>query len=185
MSKAAELRGLLPFYYDEIREMQAIIAAEGVELDAAADEVEKLPQQFNPETATVAVPLWERELGIPQDAGKPLDQRRSVVISKMRGSGTVTRAMIENVAVAYDKGEVEVSEDTENYKVTVTFISTRGVPANLNDIKNAIQDIMPAHLAIEFIFTYLTFGELDESGMTFGDIEAAGITFGQLEKRHL
>ncbi|CAH1212330.1 hypothetical protein PAECIP111893_03521 [Paenibacillus plantiphilus] len=185
MSKVEELRDSLPSYYDEIMEMQAITAAEGEELDTVAAEVERLPQQFHPETATTAMPLWERELGIPQDAGKPLDQRRSVVISKMRGSGTVTRAMIENVAVAYDKGEVEVSEDTENYKVMVTFISTRGVPANLSDIRKAILDIMPAHLAVEFIFTYLTFGELDESGMTFGDIEAAGITFEQLEKRHL
>ena len=73
-------------------------------------------------------------------------------------------------------------EERKDSTIGITFVSTRGVPPNLADIQSVLSDLIPAHLALEFYFTYVTFAELEAANLTFGDIEALGLTFGELEK---
>lgn len=170
----------LPKYYADSPEMQNIIDVESSEMTTLNAAIVDVLNQYFVDKATWGLAYWERVCGIPTDESKPYTQRRSVIKSKLRGVGTVTVALIKNVAEAYLNGEVEVAEDSANYTINVTFVGKLGVPANLNDIKNALREIIPAHLAIGYEFVYLTFGDLAASGKTFADIEAAGLTFGEL-----
>jgi len=79
----------------------------------------------------------------------------------------VTAALIEQVAEAYDNGDVEVTEDTAIYNVTIAFVSTLGVPPNLDDIFAAIREILPAHLTVNFVFRFYTYAELVDTGLTY------------------
>ncbi|RED64678.1 YmfQ family protein [Cohnella lupini] len=179
--RGKEMMGYLPEFYATSRSMQSILASQGKELDDIIDEVaQKLDQQFV-QTATWGLDQWERELGIETNSSKPVEQRRSVIYSKIRGVGTVTTRLIKRVAEAFDGGQVDVIPEEEAYSFTVKFIDTLGIPPNLDDLKAAIEEIKPAHLSVDYSFTYTTFGALQESGLTFGDIENIGITFGQLE----
>ena len=101
---------------------------------------------------------------------KPIEQRRSVIISKMRGSGKVSASMLKNVAQAYDRGSIEVSVQPSEYRVTIHFRDTFGIPPNLGDLKSAIEEIKPAHIAIDYALRYLTIAEVE--GMTFDEISA-------------
>lgn len=124
---------------------------------------------------------WESELGLPSYQSKPIDQRRSVIKSKLLGVGTVTKGMIQRVAESYDHGEVDVYQEDALYTVFVHFISTRGVPPNLSDIQKAIQEISPAHLAIHFKFTYLTWDELDGLDLRWNGVEELELTWNEFE----
>ncbi|OAB26202.1 phage portal protein, partial [Paenibacillus macquariensis subsp. defensor] len=144
MTAVERLRKHLPDYYDEIVEMDNLTATEGVEFDRLYSDIEILLNESYPETSTIFLDRYEKDLQIIVDKTKPVDQRRSVVISKMRGSGKVSGSMIKNVAQAYDGGMVDVGVDVPHYTIIITFIDTVGIPPNLNDLKQALEDIKPA-----------------------------------------
>lgn len=169
MSKAELLMTLLPPLYENVLEMQLLTQTEGQELDRLVQGLDGVLDQFYPESATWALDRYERDLQIPTNQAKPYDQRRSVIISKMRGSGKVSGWMLKNVAQAYESGGIEVSVSPEEYMIRVRFIDTWGLPPNLDDLKAAIEDIKPAHMTVDYRLRYLTIAEVES--MTLEEIE--------------
>lgn len=177
MSGSERLSGYLPPYYDGVKEFDQLTDSEEVEFDLLADRTQDVLNQFFPESATWALGRYEKELQIVVDPGKPVDQRRSLIISKMRGNGKVSGSMIKNVAEAYDGGEVDVAVVSAEYLIIITFIGTRGIPPNLSDLMAVLDEIKPAHLSVEYKFTYLTWDELNKALKTWDQIDALGLTW--------
>lgn len=170
-----------PRYYDTSRVFKSNLQASGVELDVLKQGIDEILDQFFVPTATWWLDKWEEELGLESYAGKPIEQRRAQIISKIRGIGTVTIQLIQSVAEAYDGGSVEVEDHPETYSFIVRFIDTRGVPPNLDDLKTAIEEIKPAHLAVEYKFRYLIWDELDNINTTWDSLDAHLYSWDQLE----
>ncbi|UNK17641.1 YmfQ family protein [Paenibacillus sp. N3/727] len=162
MSKAEAWLSYLPSYYQEITEMKSIASAKGVELDILAGRLKDMLDQHYPETATWTLSRYEQDLSIPTNLSKPVEQRRSVIISKMRGSGKVSGSMLKNVAQAFERGSIDVTVQPAEYKITIRFMDTLGIPPNLEDLKSAMEDIKPAHLAVEYALRYLTIEEVED-----------------------
>lgn len=59
----------------------------------------------------------------------------------------------------------------------VVFPETAGVPAEFEQIRRIILDILPCHLAVEFYFRYLTWAECERAGFTWAEVEAAEHTW--------
>lgn len=175
MSGAERLKSYLPGYYSEIVETNELMNAEGPEFDLLGERVEELLNQAYPEYATWALERYENGLQIVVDAGKPIDQRRSVIISKMRGYGKVSGDMIKNVAQAYDGGTVDVAVVPAEYRIIITFVDTLGIPANLDDLKQALEDLKPAHMALEYKYRYLLIREI-HNVMTINQIQQRKLT---------
>ena len=161
----------MPREYENCRESRAIVKTEAAEFEALNDAIDDVLAQFSFDTATWGLSHWERICGIPIDESKPVEQRRSVIKSKLRGIGTVTVALIKNVAESWYNGEVEVTEQPSLYTVKIKFVSKLGVPPNLADIENALREIIPAHLAINFEFSYLLIKDV-HNVMTLSQLEA-------------
>ena len=104
--------------------------------------------------------LWERAYGIDTDLSLSAQHRRENLIAKMRSAGTTTVAMLKSVAESYANGNVTVTEYYADYKFTIAFVSTRGIPAQMDKLKAAVEKIKPAHLAVEYVYTYVTHGEI-------------------------
>jgi hypothetical protein len=168
---------MLPVFMRKSLVYKAVFDAEASQFQISDVSISDTNLQLSVDTATWALAIYEKELGILTDISKPLSDRRSVIKSKMRGSGKIDAVLLKIVADSYTNGGVEVSF---NGAITITFVAVHGIPPNLDDLKAAIEEIKPAHLRLQYIFTYITFGQLE--GKTFGQIEAAGLTFGQLEK---
>lgn len=138
---------------------------------------EDLFLQLNVSSATWGLNIWEKALGIEIDVSKPSEYRRTRIMSKLRGAGTTTKEMIQNVSESYANGEVDVIENNPDYIFTIKFVGLKGIPPNLDDLKKAIEDIKPAHLAVEYEFTYnqwsyaktLTWGAVKEN--TWGTLK--------------
>ena len=62
--------------------------------------------------------------------------------------------MMKNVAASFVNGDIEIIEYPSEYCFAVKFTSKTGVPYNIADIQAMIEEIKPAHLAVEYIFTY-------------------------------
>lgn len=119
-------------------------------------------------TATNALYMWETMLGLPSGSDESNYVRRSRIISKLRGAGTATVAMIKQVAESYTNGEVDVIENFSDYSFTIKFISQRGVPDGINLLKRAIEEIKPAHLHVYYEFQYNTHDDL--GGFTHAEL---------------
>lgn len=150
-----EMFSYLPGYYESSRVIRADIQAKGMELDALYQALNETLDQFFVRTATWGLDQWERELGIDIDHSKPITQRRALVESKLRGAGQFSGRLVKSVAEAYDGGTVDVSFQPAEWSFTIKFIDTVGIPPNLDDLKAVIEEIKPAHLAVEYEFSYL------------------------------
>lgn len=114
---------------------------------------------------------WEVMYGIVVNLNKPLEERRSVVLAKHRGLGTVTIPMIKNTAESWYNGIVEVSEG--GGAVSVKFTSNVGAPSNAADVRKALREIIPAHLMLNMLYMYLLIRDI-EGVQTLSQME--GIT---------
>jgi hypothetical protein len=168
LNSAERMKSYLPVYYENSPEMQAIMDAGATEFDDLKTKIKDGLDQWFVDTATWGLARSEKILEIPTDLSKPLDQRRSVIKSKLRGIGKVDVYLIKNVADAYTNGEVVVSF---NGRIIIKFTSKIGTPPNLDDLKNVLSEIIPYHLRIEYQFRYLLIKEI-HNVMTINQMQA-------------
>ena len=65
--------------------------------------------------------------------------------------------------------------------VSVSFPGVAGEPKNFEELKKIIEDILPAHLGIEYDFWYLTWVELEGNFHSWQEIEDPKLSWAQLE----
>lgn len=154
-----ELMKLLPDFYENnetMKQLQDIVSIETERLEEIL--IDTIDQCF-PSSANRLLMRFERILGIEIDESKTAELRREQIYAKMTGTGTTTKAMIENVAKQYSNGEVEIIEDNRNYCFTVKFGSL-GIPQNMEGFKRTIEEIKPAHLTVRYEYTYNTWDDV-------------------------
>lgn len=157
-----KLMEYLPWYYQENGKMRTI--QETVEL--VVKEYEKRQKETLDncfiQTATSLLSRHERILQLDISSQKENEFRRERLKAKVRGRGATTKQLIQEVAKSFSNEEVEVIEDNKNSRFFVKFIGTLGVPANIKDLQITIEEIKPAHLSFEFIYTYNTWNNLEK-----------------------
>lgn len=153
----------LPAFYRELRESHAILSAKQAELERLNSDIDDVLDQFFVDTATWGLDDWERVVGVVTDDRKPINERRAIIVAKLRGSGVSSVELIKNVAESWYGGETDVREENAEYKVVVKFVSTNGVPTNLGDVETALREIVPAHLDLSFEFSYLLIREVHDT----------------------
>lgn len=150
----------MPTYYKKSKVFKALLKAYEGELNANNDANFDLQAQLFVDTATWGLSVWERELKIATDLAKPHLERREVIKSRLRGSGTCSAEMIKNTATAYTNAEIEVTENNSQYKFVIRFTGVKGVPADIEMFKSTIEAIKPAHLTYTIEYKYTVWGEL-------------------------
>lgn len=144
-------------------------ALEKICSEAGAD-IDELREQFFLSTATWGLSFWEWILGIETESGKEAALRRSVIMAKLRGSGTTTVAMLQNVSESFVNGETEIVEHNDAYYFDVVMLSVIGIPPNMEDMKHVIEEIKPAHLDYQIVLKYNTWGMVAAGGRRWSDI---------------
>ena len=148
------LLDMLPPFYHNSTFVKACMSSQNVERNFIKESIEYLVNNLYVDTATWGLDYFEEELGLKTDKSKSYEERRERIKAKKIGNGTTTLKMIKDTALAFDCGEVEITEMYNDYMFKLKFVSEKGRPKNLDDFKNAIDEIKPAHLAyiLEFIF---------------------------------
>lgn len=180
-----DMHDYLPKYYGGVKVADNIVDREADEVAKLNADIDDILAQFFIETATWGLAMWERIFGITTDTSKTYAQRREILLGKLRGVGKVDAELIKNVASAYANGEVAVENEAAEYTIVITFVSTLGVPEQIDALMAAVRDITPAHMAINYVFRFYTYAELKATGMTYGALAATGITYGELYNRGL
>lgn len=66
--------------------------------------------------------------------------------------------------------------------VEVRFPDVPGIPDGFESMRAILEDILPCHLDIRYVYWYITWALMEERFATWGDIEKLGPTWEELEK---
>ncbi|MDI6711459.1 MAG: DUF2313 domain-containing protein [Bacillota bacterium] len=172
-----EILAMLPTAFSESPRFQALLDVIGSTLEAVrVDQANRQLQRFVSTATGDGLARWEKDFGLPVLVDKSDAERRSRILAKLRGPGHLNAALIQNVAEAWVYGTVEVTQQPEQYTITIKFVDPRGVPSTLDDVEAAIEEIKPAHLAVVYQFTFTVVGDLITWGTTCSDLVTQGVT---------
>jgi uncharacterized protein YmfQ (DUF2313 family) len=158
-----DLTQYLPPYYENSAIMKAIHDAYAEELGYVYYFLEDFLKQFlTPTTATWGLAFWEQELGLKTDTSKTYEERREIILARLRGMGTVGKDVIKRAAEAFSGGDVDVIEYPAEQRFVVKFVGTIGVPKNMASFIEMIEDLKPAHLVYSFEYTFTWWDLLKE-----------------------
>ncbi|MBP3520153.1 MAG: DUF2313 domain-containing protein [Oscillospiraceae bacterium] len=158
------------------------LEGEGQALDGVLEALEELEREAMLDTAED----WGLEslesllVHRPVVSGK--EGRRAALSALLRigGDSFTVDALNDNL-----KGcglNAVVSETEEKGVVEVRFPDVPGVPDGFARLKRIIEDILPCHLQVNYVYWYLTWEGMEQRFATWGDIEAGGHTWEELEK---
>lgn len=114
-----------------------------------------LINQYFVSTATWGLSIWENILGIKTNISKSYEERRDVIKSKIVGFGTLTKSKLKEIAKAYTNADIDIIEDSMNYKFIIKFVGVLGIPKNMDDFLSTIDLVKPAHLLYEIQYIYV------------------------------
>ena len=64
----------------------------------------------------------------------------------------------------------------------VRFPNVPGIPDGFKEIREILEDILPCHLLIRYVYWYITWAILEERFSYWGEIEERGLSWDELEK---
>lgn len=143
-----DLMKYLPDFYENnitMKELQGILSEIITKFDDGRNEV--LDNCFI-STASKLLSRYEEVFNLEVDVNKSDTFRRERLKAKVRGSGTTTKQLINQVAESFSLEEVEIIEDSKNYMCFIRFVETLEELKNIKDFKVSINEIMPAHLLV-------------------------------------
>jgi hypothetical protein len=164
-----EITDYLPRFYDDFQQVVVMLKTEANEFTRLRALLYEILDQFYVETATYGLNRWESITDIEYIEQRSTISRRHYINAKLRGVGTVTPALLKSIVDAFYTAEIY--EEPTDFKVRIKLVGKRGVPKNLEDIEEAVNNVIPAHLQPYFEFTYLPWSEVEEAGLTWEQAE--------------
>lgn len=174
-----DLTKYVPDYVVELPEMEALYYVEGLELGLLKWEIEDVLKQFNIDTATWGLRLYEDKYGLTYNPSLSYEERREILKAARRGRGVINTEKIKLIAEAFSGGECNViRHDKESY-FTIQFVGVKGIPRNMQGLINELKKDKPSHLGFDFKYTYTNWNYLDSKNLSFDNAEK--ITWSDLE----
>ena len=136
--------------------------------DSQRERMLDITQQLFPGSMTWALAIEERDAGLPSTG--TLEERRTALIARWRGSGKCDVDLIQRVCDSWKNGEISVG--FAKGVVVLTFIGAYGIPApaDLAALQEAVDWTIPCHLAVQYLWRWLLVREVD--GMTVNELQA-------------
>lgn len=157
----------LPVAYRQDQWVCDLLAAIQSLDDTQREQMLDITQQLFPGSMTWALAIEERDAGLPSTG--TLEERRTALIARWRGSGKCDVDLIQRVCDSWKNGEISVG--FAKGVILLTFVGAYGVPeaAELAALQDAVEHTIPCHLAVSYLYLYLLVREVD--GMTLDELQ--------------
>lgn len=132
-----------------------------IQVDTGKDDI----SQYNTYTFIIdsteeTISRWEKFMELKPVDNYSLQDRIERVIYTIQAKGIFTPSFLKEQAKIFTNGEIEVTENFNDYHFIITFTSIVGIPPNMDNFKEMIGLNKPAHLTYEIKYRYRTWGEL-------------------------
>ncbi|MBP0725526.1 DUF2313 domain-containing protein [Bacillus sp. RG28] len=175
------LRDQYPKIYENNKIMISLWNTEDIELGYLQNTLDTFINQIFVQTSDIKLDRWEKIVGLPNRPGILTSDRQSTIMAKLRGIGVVNIDQIKRTADAFTNGDVQVIEIPSNYEIQIKFTAVKGIPPNLSDLQNAINQLIPAHLNVTYVYAYSTWDSVDKKSYTWNAIDTLAKTWDQFE----
>lgn len=142
-----------------------IINALKVKLTAVENKINDLYKQIFLDYSTWYLELKESEMAInkkPDD----IDKRRAYVKTRLLGTGTATKELLEGTANTVPGVEVEIL--FENMTVIINFLKVEN-NKYLGVVKRSVENMIPYHLDLGLRYNHVNWGEV--KAVTWNDVK--------------
>lgn len=163
--------------------------ASGAELEAIGAELDRVygalldaERESSPLTAAgEGLSSWEKLLPFVP-AYLTADDRRRAIAALLRIDGRSFTVGAINDTLAGCGIRARAEETGQSMTVRVTFPFNRGEPDGFEALKARIEQILPCHLAVEYLLRYLTWAELETRFSSWEALEDAVASWLELER---
>ena len=160
----------------------AELAAEGMALDGDYASLTETETEFSPATASgYGLDRWE-ELFPFIPAYRTIADRRRAIAALLRIDGASFTPDAINDTIAGCGIRAVVTETETPMTVSVSFPYNRGEPDDLEDLRERIEQIIPCHLDVEYVFVFVLWWELEALFTCWAEVEAAAESWRELER---
>lgn len=153
--------------------VKSVMLAGGITLDQLAERILAIYNSADFSKLNMdQVLYYERILGLEADENKTLADRRSAIQAAWNVAKKPSLSSIQSICDGWEKGGVIASYAPGT--LTLKFIGAVGIPANVEDLKDALERAVPAHLVIEYAYRYLLIKEVE--AMTMSELESTPLS---------
>lgn len=167
---AKELKLYLPIILQDIAEYEALSSAETsiiTDLEAKTNQI--VEDSFLSTMSETRLAEWENALGIiPSNTS--IAQRRSVVLSRFRGTGKLNKTLIQAMVNAFTGGSAVITFEDGILKVSVSPPSSTFLDFSVDELTKELYKRKPAHLLMNVELAFITWEQLKNSFSSWGDI---------------
>ena len=159
-----------PYVLKVLREIQAIVLAEGFEIDFIKGDMGILLQNAYLTTMDESrISEWENSLGVIPNSDDTIEDRRDRIIGTVRGNGKLNTAMISNIVNAFTGGKAD--SRLENGVLYVRIAPPAGNREyKFANVENAIKKKCPAHLSLSVTRWYATWGDIKNNFASWSSV---------------
>ena len=154
----------------------------GAELDNCGQGLETVEREMLLTTAEDKGLAMVEELLTRRPVTEDIVRKRAALAALLRiGGDSFTLAAINDNLKGCGLNAVASETDLPGF-VEVRFPEVPGIPDGFEEMRAIIEDILPCHLDIRYVYWYITWAMMEERFDTWGDIEVLDLTWGELEK---
>ena len=145
----------------QILEFQALIKPEGFEVDFLSNDIDMaVNEAYLLTMGEERIASWEKALGIFSDPSDTLEDRRNVVIARIRGQGKLNTALINSIVSAFTGGTAD--SYVENSTLYVKITPPRGNKQfKFDSVVRELKHKVPAHLGLSVTRNYSNWGDVE------------------------
>lgn len=160
-----------PKAIQQILEFQALINAEGFEVDFLSGDIDlSVNEAYLTTMGEDRISEWEKLLGIAHGNDDSLQDRRDTIIARIRGQGKLNTELINSIVSAFTEGTAE-----SYIQDSVLYVKITPPPENKQyKFTNVVQELskkVPAHLGISVTRNYATWKEVNENFADWNSIK--------------
>lgn len=160
----------IPSYERESLIINEILNSISEEFESVEQKEIEKNNEFFIDTAVKALALHARDLGITIENFLTSKEKRELVVAYYRAILEQTNdETIKNVASSFTGGTIEIKSTTKEGVFGIAFTDIYGTPTNIENLRKALDVIIPAHL--QFIFEYSYLLVRDVSKMSLIELE--------------
>ena len=149
-------------------------------LDTGFDRLEEICREMSPATATGWGLDMVQELLPYRPVSDSVDSRGSALAALLRiGGDSFTRAAINDTLLGCGINAYATEGSQPGY-VEVSFPEVKGIPAAFEELRVIIEEILPCHLGLTYLFWFNTWADLAAVFPTWGEAEAQNVTWADL-----
>lgn len=157
------------------------LVSQGEQLDLVMEQLEDIQQEMNLLTAKDWGVDWMGELFTVRPIAYTKEEFATAYGALLRISGDGFTLDAQNQTIS-GCGTLAFVEETDIYgMVTVSFPNVPGMPDGFEKICKIIEDILPAHLGVQYVFWYITWMLLEEKIKSFRELDALQLSWRKLE----